>query len=58
MIKIILFILLCLLFSLPSFSQEWGTIFPSDKEIAEIDKAYAGKKNHRPKSLLPKNRQT
>jgi hypothetical protein len=37
-------ILLCSMFSFQSFAQEWGTVFPTDKEIAAIDKTYSGKK--------------
>jgi hypothetical protein len=35
---------LCLLFSLPSLAQEWGTVFPTEIEIAKLDITYAGKK--------------
>jgi hypothetical protein len=31
-------------FSYKSFAQEWGTVFPTDIEIAEMDKTYSGKK--------------
>jgi hypothetical protein len=38
------FILLCSIFSFQSFAQEWGTVFPTDKEVAELDNTYSGKK--------------
>ena len=37
-------ILICLIFSYSSLAQEWGTVFPSEKEIAEMDKNMSAKK--------------
>ena len=42
--KITALVLLCSIFSYQSFAQEWGTIFPTDKEIAEMDKTYSRQK--------------
>jgi hypothetical protein len=37
-------ILLSLTFSSQSFAQEWGTVFPTDKEMAKMDVTYADQK--------------
>jgi hypothetical protein len=42
--KITVLIFLLSIFSFQAFAQEWGTVFPTDKEIAELDKTYAAKK--------------
>jgi hypothetical protein len=36
--------LLLSIFSFPLFAQEWGTVFPNEKEVAQIDRAYASQK--------------
>lgn len=37
-------VLLCSMFSFQSFAHEWGTVFPTEKEMAEMDKTYSGQK--------------
>lgn len=38
------FVLCSLVFSLQTLAQEWGTVFPTEKEVVELDRAYSGKK--------------
>lgn len=42
--RLSLLILLSLIFSSQSFSQEWGTVFPTDNEMAKMDTTYADQK--------------
>lgn len=42
--KLIVLIWLCLTFSSRSSAQEWGTVFPTDKEVAKMDVTYANQK--------------
>lgn len=42
--KMTTLILLLSIFSFQSFAQKWGTVFPTEKEIAEIDRTYVGQK--------------
>ncbi len=48
-------ILQCLMLSLPSFAQEWGTVFPTEKEMAEMDKKMSGRKIIVQNSYYPKS---
>jgi hypothetical protein len=42
--KITVLIFLLSIFSFQAFAQEWGTVFPTTKEISELDKTYSAKK--------------
>jgi hypothetical protein len=42
--RLTLLILISSLFSLQSTAQEWGTVFPTEKEVAEMDKTHFGRK--------------
>jgi len=42
--KLTVLFLFSSLFSIQALAKEWGTVFPTDKEIAEMDKTYSGKK--------------
>lgn len=44
MIKLITIFFICLVFSVQAFAQKWGTAFPTDAEIAEMDSNYSGQK--------------
>jgi len=49
------FILLGLMLSYPLFAQEWGTVFPTEKEMAQMDKKMSGKKIIVQNSYYPKS---